>query len=63
MTLMRFCEITLCRAHRRAIVVLEDAERRVTLTFYADPQEASRLGRSIAVPRPATPCSISSAGC
>jgi bifunctional DNase/RNase len=47
MTLMRFREITLCRAHRRATVVLEDAERRVTLTFYADPQEASRLGRLV----------------
>ena len=38
MTLMHFREITLCRAHQRAIVVLEDAERRVTLTFYADPR-------------------------
>lgn len=47
MTLMRFREMTLCRAHRRAIVVLEDAEGRVTLTFYADPQEASRLARLI----------------
>src|SRR5262245_7771878 len=47
MTLMRFRGITLRRAHRRAVVTLEDAERRVTLTFYADPQEASRLGRLV----------------
>jgi len=45
MTLMRLREVTPCRVHRRTIVVLEDAQRQLTLTFYADPHEASRLVR------------------
>jgi bifunctional DNase/RNase len=45
MTVMQIREIRLCPAHRTAIVRLDDSERRLTMTFAADPHEASRLAR------------------
>jgi bifunctional DNase/RNase len=45
MTLMQVREMRLCAAHRAAVVQLDDAERRVTLTFSAEPREATRLAR------------------
>ena len=47
MTRMRIRELSACRDHRRAIIVLEDISRRVTLTFYADPDEARRLAQEL----------------
>ncbi|OGK84341.1 MAG: hypothetical protein A2050_10045 [Candidatus Rokubacteria bacterium GWA2_73_35] len=48
MTLMRIREITSCRNHGRTTIVLEDPAQELTLTFYADPEEARRLTREIA---------------
>jgi bifunctional DNase/RNase len=47
MTVMQVREIRLCPAHRTAVVRLDDAERGLTMTFAADPHEASRLARVI----------------
>ena len=48
MTLMRIREINACPKHPRTTIVLEDPSRELTLTFYADPEEARRLTREIA---------------
>ena len=43
MTLMHIRELLTCSEHNRAIVVLEDAERRYRLAFDVSPHEAHRL--------------------
>jgi uncharacterized protein len=47
MTLMRIREITSCDVHARTIIVLEDAGQRLTLRFYADPEETRRLAQAL----------------
>lgn len=47
MTLMRIREISSCANHGRTTIVLEDAGRHLTLTFYADREEARRLTREV----------------
>jgi bifunctional DNase/RNase len=43
MTLMHIRDLLACSEHNRAIVVLEDAERRYRLAFYVSRHEAHRL--------------------
>lgn len=47
MVLMRILDLACSADHQRAIVVLEDMEQRVRLTFSTDPQEAHRLAREM----------------
>jgi bifunctional DNase/RNase len=47
MTMMQIREMTSCGKHARAVIVLEDVSRRVTLTFYAESGEAMRLARQL----------------
>jgi bifunctional DNase/RNase len=47
MTLMQVREMRLCPTHRTALVRLDDSEHRMTMTFSAEPREASRLARVI----------------
>jgi uncharacterized protein len=48
MTAMRIQELTSCRRHQRALVVLEDVSGSRRLTFYADPSETRRLAQALA---------------
>jgi bifunctional DNase/RNase len=45
MILMRIRDMTFCPQHKRGVVVLEDAQRRLTLAFHVHPEEAPRLAR------------------
>jgi bifunctional DNase/RNase len=45
MKLMQVREMRLCPTHRTAVVQLDDAEHRVTMTFSAESREAARLAR------------------
>jgi bifunctional DNase/RNase len=47
MTLMHIRDLLACSEHNRAIVVLEDAERRYRLAFYVSPHEAHRLAHEL----------------
>ena len=47
MTLMHIRDLLPCSEHNRAIVVLEDAERRCRLAFYVSPHEAHRLAHEL----------------
>jgi bifunctional DNase/RNase len=47
MTLMHIRDLLACSEHNRAIVVLEDAERRCRLAFYVSPHEAHRLAHEL----------------
>ena len=44
---MQLREVTSCAVHGRAIIMLEDVNERLRLTFYADLEEAQRLGHVI----------------
>jgi hypothetical protein len=48
MTQMRIQELTSCRQHQRALVVLEDVGGTRRITFYADPNETRRLAQAMA---------------
>jgi bifunctional DNase/RNase len=45
MTLMQIRELIFCPHHNRGFIVLEDAERRLTLAFDVHPDEVPRLAR------------------
>jgi bifunctional DNase/RNase len=47
MVLMQIRELNFCADHKRGLIVLEDAERRLTLAFNAHPDEVPRLSRII----------------
>jgi bifunctional DNase/RNase len=47
MTLMHIRDLLACSEHNRAIVVLEDAERRCRLAFYVSRHEAHRLAHEL----------------
>jgi uncharacterized protein len=47
MTLMHLRGLRLCPTHRIAVIQLDDAQRHLTMTFSAEPREASRLARVI----------------
>lgn len=47
MIMMQLREVTSCAVHGRAIIMLEDVNERLRLTFYADLEEAQRLGHVI----------------
>lgn len=47
MVLVRILDLACSADHQRAIVVLEDVEQRVRLTFSTDPNEARRLAREM----------------
>jgi bifunctional DNase/RNase len=47
MTLMHIRDLLACSEHNRAIVVLEDAERRYRLAFYVSRHEAHRLAHEL----------------
>jgi bifunctional DNase/RNase len=48
MTLMRIRDLTACPKHSRALVNLEEVDGARRLTFYADAEDARRLGRELA---------------
>jgi bifunctional DNase/RNase len=47
MIVMQLREVTCCDVHGRAIIMLEDVNERLRLTFYADLAEAQRLAHVI----------------
>jgi len=47
MIVMQLREVTACAVHGRAIIMLEDVNEQLRLTFYADLAEAQRLARVI----------------
>jgi len=47
MILMRIREIASCPQHKRTIIMLEDVQQCLRLTFYADPDEAGRLTQEL----------------
>lgn len=51
MVLMRVLELTSSADHQRAVIVLEEMERRFRLAFSTDPHEARRLAREMGLAR------------
>lgn len=53
MILMQLREVTSCTVHGRTIIVLEDVNKQLRLTFYADLEAAQRLAHALGRARPA----------